>query len=347
MKALFINSSNKHCSIHESGKMIFDCLKLSKAYAFDYIEIDREQPFIPTGYDLYLFNYHEGTMSWLKFKFLKKVFGYVMTIVLEIAPDDPFPFNVKQGDFNVFCVIDPTIKSNNKDIFSFPRPLERTQSINRQENQIPIIGSFGFPSHGKGFDKVVEAVSKEFDTAIVRINMPKGDFMPPYEYNEMMNYWKNLCNQKAKNGIKVEITSDFMDKNELIKWCSENTLNCFLYDRNCPGLSATTDQALASGAPLALSSNPTFRHILEYLKPYPESSLKDSIEKSADIVKKIQNDWSQEAFAKRFDDMIEIIKPNIAKNKLKKSWSKQINLKKEIKKQRVISAIINFFKTKE
>ena len=36
---------------------------------------------------------------------------------------------------------------------------------------IPIIGSFGFATLGKGFELVVDAVNKEFDEAVVRISM--------------------------------------------------------------------------------------------------------------------------------------------------------------------------------
>lgn len=325
MKGLFLNSSKKQCSIHESGIMIFECLKKVKKCNFDYIEIDKDNCKIPTGYDLYFFNYHYGTMSWLDVKKLRKSFGYVMTVVMEVSPDDPFPF-VSRNDFNVFCVIDPTIKSNGKDIFSFPRPLEKFTPKPLEENSIPIIGSFGFPAPNKGFDKIVEAVNKEFDRAIVRINLPYGDFMP---FNEdRIKYWSEKCIIAAKEGVEVQITSVFMDKNELIEWCSENTINCFFYDRNAPGLCATTDQAISSGRPLSVVKNSTFRHILEYISPYPEWSLKQSIANTPEIIKKLQENWNQEVFTQKFDDMIRTIMPDLKENKLKDSRNKMYKLKK-------------------
>ena len=210
-------------------------------------------------------------------------------MVLEVAPNDPFVL-CPSNHFNAYCVLDPTLKSKNKKVYPFPRPLEQIDfELPTAVNEIPVIGTFGFATKGKGFQHVVDAVNKEFDRAIIKINIPYGDFVP--ESKSYAEFLGKICKEKAKPGIEVKVSHDFMDKNDLIKWCSLNTLNCFLYDRNMPGLSATTDQAIVSEKPLAISENETFRHILEYLQPYPVFSLKDSIAKSAGIVKQMKEDW--------------------------------------------------------
>jgi len=91
----------------------------------------------------------------------------------------------------------------------------------------------------------------------------------------------------------------------LINWCAQNTLNVFLYNRRIGnGLSATTDQAIASGRPLSVSTNPTFRHIHTYIKPYPYLSLKGSIETTAPLVRKIQEDWGPRNFVLQFEAVL-------------------------------------------
>ncbi len=303
LKGLFINNKKAQDSIHESGMMVFNCLKLSHKYLLDYLEIsEQENRTIPLGYQFYFFNYHPSTMAWLDTSRLKKLPGLVMTMILEVLPDDPFvmcPYN----HFHGYCVLDPTLKSNNKKVFSFPRPLEAFEPFEEYiEKDIPVIGSFGFATKGKGFQHVVEVVNKEFDAAIVKINIPFGDFVP--ESEGYANYLGDICRSKAKQGIEVIITHEYMTKNELIKWCGQNTLNCFLYDRNIPGLAATTDQAIVSGRPLSVSKNDTFRHIISYIQPYPYSSLKDSINKSIPFVKQMQQDWSPAKFALKFESML-------------------------------------------
>lgn len=326
LKGLFLNTPKAQCSIYESGKMVFSCLKGSKYCQFDYIEIDQKNRTIPLGYDLYFFNYHHLSMGWLDTERLKKDLGFVITMVLEVAPNDPFVLCPK-NDFDLYVVLDPTIGIVNDKVYAFPRPLEKVDfALPNSVNPIPIIGTFGFATAGKGFERVVDAVNKEFDRAIVRINIPHGDFLPNSK-SYALNL-SNLCKQKAKQGINVEVTHDYFDKKDLIKWCASNTLNCFLYDRNMPGLAATTDQAIVSGRPISVSNNDTFRHIRQYIKPYPEWSLKDSIEKSPAIIEQIKDDWSCNKFTDKFDIIISSLsfRRNVIQGK-----SSDIMLKKKSK----------------
>lgn len=242
-------------------------------------------------------------MGWLDTKSLKRALGFVGTIILEVAPGDPFVL-CPEKDFDFYCVLDPTLKSKKKNVYSFPRPLENIQfGLPEIPKDIPVIGTFGFATKGKGFQHVVEAVNKEFDNAVVKINIPYGDFVP--NSKEYADFLAKLCIQKAKKGIEVIVTNDFMDKEQLIKWCASNTLNCFLYDRNMPGLSATTDQAIVAERPLAVSDNDTFRHITSYIKPYPSWSLQDSITKSILLVKQMKEEWSAENFVKKYEILLQ------------------------------------------
>ena len=301
-RGLFINNKKAKDSIYESGHMVYECLKLSDKFVLDYCEVDVNDRTINIGYDFYFFNYHPVTMGWLQTAHLKKELGYVITMILEVAPGDAF-IMCPERHFNFYCALDPTITSAQKNLYAFPRPLEKINfELPIVKNEIPVIGSFGFATKGKGFHHVVEAVNKEFDKAIVKINIPYGDFVP--ESKEYAFYLGEICKQKAKPGIEVQVTHDFMSKEALIKWCVGNSLNCFLYDRDMPGLSATTDQAIVSEKPMAVSDNDTFRHITAYLTPYPKMSLKESMETSAPIIKKMEEDWLPEKFKNKFEEIL-------------------------------------------
>lgn len=301
---LFINNKKAKDSIYESGWMVYQCLVQSDQFILDYREVDVNDRQIETGYDFYFFNYHPVTMGWLQTNRLKKELGLVITMILEVAPDDPFVF-CPEKHFNFYCALDPTVRSKQNNLYPFPRPLEKVDfELPLVHNEVPVIGSFGFATRGKGFQHVVEAVNKEFEKAIVKINIPYGDFVPDSE--QYAFFLGQLCTRKAKPGIDVQVTHNFMSKDELIKWCNANTLNCFLYDRDMPGLSATTDQAIVTGKPLAVSDNDTFRHITAYLPPYPSFSLKDSIEKSVPMVKQMGYDWQPERFKEKFEQLLQV-----------------------------------------
>jgi hypothetical protein len=340
LHGIFINPAKANCSIYESGRMIYKSLLLSEKYTLDYLEIDENNRKIPGNYDFYAFNYHFVTMGWLDTRSVRRLPGLKLTFVLEILPNDPF-ICCSSEDFDSYCALDPTMKSSDKRVYAFSRPLEIPEKlVPYRESAIPVIGSFGFATSGKGFELVVDAVNKEFDEAIVRINIPHGTYTE--NDHNFANYLSNNCKTAAKEGVQVIVTHDYMTKEELIDWCGQNTMNCFLYNRNMPGLSATTDQAISSGRPLAISDNETFRHILQYIEPYPYRSLKETISLSQKEVLQIQKDWAPENFAKCFEQVLEDF--NLFENSRQSSDTSSIKLKcKWVYKLHLIT-IDNFIK---
>ncbi|MDE3032526.1 MAG: class I SAM-dependent methyltransferase, partial [Acidobacteriota bacterium] len=307
-KGLFINTRQAACSIHESGRMMYEALHRSDRYTLDYVEIDAGDDQISPAYDFYAFNYHHVGMAWFDLRQVDRLPGLKMTFVLEVAPGDPFALCPSQH-FDAFLPLDPTLRLPDRRVFPFPRPLDPPIALPPfREPTLPVIGSFGFATPGKGFELVVDAVNREFDRAVVRLNIPGGTFADrgtavlhrrPY-----VDVLEERCRKVAKPGVEVRISRDFLDKEGLIRWCAENTLNCFLYNRDQPGLSATTDQAITSGRPLAVSANPTFRHIHAYLEPYPRRSLRESLARSVPEVQAMQRDWAPEHFARRMEEVL-------------------------------------------
>jgi hypothetical protein len=303
IKGLFLNTAEAKCSIYESGKMSYDCLVLSDSYLLDYQEIDENNRKILGDYDFYIFNYHQLTMGWLDLNFIKKMSGFKAVIVLEVEINNPFclcPDNI----FDAYLVLDPTIQSIKKYVYAFPRPLENVQNTNihLKESLTPIIGSFGFYGNGKGFDNLINAVNKEFDEAIIRINTLNPDWGgDSKKFNEYIDY---LNNYPTKEKVRVVVTTHNFNKEELANWCAENTLNAFFYNRHGHGLSATTDQAIASGKPLSVSTGYTFRHIHQFIKPYPFVDLRESIKNGSAVIKKIQEEWSQKSFVEKFEKVL-------------------------------------------
>jgi FkbM family methyltransferase len=305
LRGLFLNTARARCSIHESGRMAYESLLHSDRYLLDYTEVDIDSRHVPRAYDFYVFNYHELTsMAWLDTRCVRELPGIKMTLVLEVAPNDPFA-HVSPDHFDAYLVLDPTVARVNSKVYPFPRPLEPSpvlEPIPRYAH--PVLGTFGLPTSGKGFDKIVAAANREFDRATIRMNIPVGDYVSEAEKCEVEATIKALP-ALAKPGIEVLITREFMNKAALIRWCSQNTLNVFLYDRSTVGLAATTDQAISSGRPLAVSANDTFRHIHSFLTPYPFRTLKQSIDCSKPEVATMQQAWSRAAFARTFEETLD------------------------------------------
>jgi hypothetical protein len=110
-----------------------------------------------------------------------------------------------------------------------------------------------------------------------------------------------------KPNISLTITQDNFTKEELLNFCAQNTINCFFYDREhlfTSGLAAVTDQAIASGRPLLITKDATFRHIHSYLDSYPTLSMKKCIETTTPIILKMKDDWSAARFLNKFENIL-------------------------------------------
>lgn len=315
---VYLNQPQAQCSIYESGMMVFRALENSDRYTLEYFALSPETAHAIPKADFYIMNYHHATMQWLDTASVRALPGKVLTVVLEMLPGNPFVY-VSPDHFDAYVVLDPTIAIEHPHVYAFPRPLEaQAASAPYTEKEIPWIGSFGFSTPGKGFELVVDAVNREFDRAKVRINIPPGTFADSHaallQRRNYAEYLTELCTRVAKPGIEVEVTQAFMSKQELIDWCAQNTLNCFLYCRNQPGLSATTDQCISAGRPLAVSANETFRHLHQYLLPYPERSLRDAIACSEPEVARMRAEWTPRGFANRFAEVLQrlgVIQPEV------------------------------------
>ncbi len=295
-RGIFLNCPKANCSIYESGVMFHRVLAQAEEYTLEYRTI-RTFEDIPGGYDFYVFNYHHVTLAGLDTSRVRELPGLKITFVLEMLPGDPF---VHCPDhFDAYCVPDPTMRHPDPRVHPFPRPLEEVEDLPPYVDPgFPVIGSFGFATAGKGFDTVVWAVNKEFDRALVRLNIPSATHGDPS--GESAREMARTCRALAKPGVEILVSHDYLPKEELVRWCASNTINLFFYDRRLPGLAATTDQAVASGRPLLVSPCDTFRHIHPYIRPYPGLSIEEAVRVTGKAVRKMRRDWSPSRFREAF-----------------------------------------------
>jgi len=308
IRGLFINPSKTNCSIYESGAMISRILTDSRAYDLDIINISREDILnenygIPNGYDFYLINWHSWALP-IKEDRIKKLVGKKLCIVLEVSAEEMFPKLYTQPTwFDACMVIDPT-KQREKNGYPFPRPILFVENLRPLlSDKIPVLGSFGLLTAGKRFEEIITNANK-MDNCIVRINVPPAFWAWDSPGCKRLVDFANGLRRLAKGTIDLRITDNYMTQEELIRWCSENTINIFPYYRKQPGLSAVTDQAISSGRGIAVTNCDTFRHIHKYISYYPKQSYLQLAESSLAGVKKMQEDWSTRNFLLAFENML-------------------------------------------
>jgi len=271
MNILFISNTSSRCGVNQYGKRLFEILSKMEDISFVYFEVNEYKDYLNViknnYYDAILYNYHNGPMRWLNKDNIQKK---TKNIGLQHdSPPDPYE-NVL---FDIVLRLDVTlIEDINK--YNITRPIYENvneliekcylsdnikEFIEYKEDNVPIFGSFGFAGYIKNYEKIVEIINQQYDRAIIKIIMPKLEAIS----DEVLTDINIGCNYKnVKPGIKLMITSEFIDNYALLKFLGSNTLNIFLYDKvPYAGLSSVIDYALSVNRPIAVSDSNMYRHI--------------------------------------------------------------------------------------
>lgn len=258
---LFVNHLQHNCGVFQFFKrMTAPVVQSSDTYW--YIETNQEWEHdhwvntINPDIIVYNFYYSGATMPWLTNAKIASQNGKYKQICLfhEGTIDDKgFDLILHQNPFN------EDIKYHN-----LPRPIPEYHPYTSTNNDIPVIGTFGFGLGGKGFGTLVNQVTQEFDEAHIRMNIPFAHFGDSNGNGARgwADHCRTLLAAHNKPKIQLTITHDMLPEQALLDFLSGNDLNAFLYDDNIGrGISGTLDYALAIYKPIAITRSDQFKHM--------------------------------------------------------------------------------------
>jgi hypothetical protein len=259
-KILFVSHTKKQCGVHEFGLSIAESIKKSTEYQLVYVECSNPEELVATvervSPSAIIYNYYPSTMSWLEKSLTARFPIPQLGIMHECTQAAADAADTSLFDYHI--APDPTLAPVNPIVFRTGRV------IPSYENRWPApavttVGSMGFATHNKGFERLIIAVQEEFDEAIIRLHIPAGDFTDT-SVADLVTRCRELI---RKDGIKLVTSHEFLDKTELLDFLAQNTLNCFFYDK-CEdrGISSAIENALAVRRPLAITRSNMFRHVL-------------------------------------------------------------------------------------
>jgi len=328
---LFVSHTPKQCGVYEFGKNLFEAIQKSEKYNFVKIEGESKKEldkaiskFNPSAI---FYNYHPAVMPWVCTKQTKGLYkNNVSEIeVMQIAMIHEITQKVAdnasnrrdkylQGDpsfqwnslFDFYVAADPTLLLKNDIVFKTGRLIP--SYINKfEEPVIPTFGSFGFGTLNKGFEKIIDKVQDEFDEAVIKINIPFAEFGDT-DGNNAKKIAENCRAKINKQGIKLEISHEFLDDAKLLDFLAQNSMNVFLYeDKQDRGISSTLDFALAVNRPIAVSDSIMFRHV-QSANPsicVEDSSLKTILKNGVGPLRKFKEEWDQKNMTWEVDRIID------------------------------------------
>lgn len=263
LAGLIVSHKGEHCGVYQYGRNLYDVLTKDQTINWSYVECAGFEELKTAVHDakpdVILFNHHPSTMNWLTTaptaELGATLFGLLHQVTQEIAD------RASVAPFDFLICLDPTLVPRNPAILRAPRFLPASPAKSPQPPEVFTIGSFGFATPGKGFDRLCELVNDQFDRAVIRINLPPHDdpsIVPESRFAETV---EKCTKAITKPGIELQATSHFFDNAQIVEFLASNTMNAFVYDDMSSGISSCVDFALASGRPFALTRSAMFRHM--------------------------------------------------------------------------------------
>lgn len=291
---LFVSNEPSQCGVYQFGLHVAAALRTSQRYKFVYVECGNAAAYAAALNQhtpaVAIVNYHPTTMPWLNWRVAGRWHGPTVGMVHEVtqeladaATDDLFPFHV---------AADPTLMLRNPIVFKTGRVIPNYRNEHSMP-AIPTIGSFGFGTTGKGFERLITEVQSSFDRAVIRLSIPASSF---YDANGSRGraIAERCRDLVVKPGIQLEVSHDFLEDQQLLDFLAQNSLNAFLYDyQNGRGLSSAVDYALAVERPIAVTRSSMFRHILGTASPITieDSPLSDILARGFSPLRRYYDEW--------------------------------------------------------
>lgn len=312
-KILFVSHKKTQCGVYEFGKNITDALQHSKRYRFIRVEcsslIELQAAIAEIAPAGIVYNYSSLVFPWMDSELYRDNIASIRIPQIGIIHDmtqnvadtatayrkgfSPGISSAMNSLFDFYIAPDPTILLLNPLVYKIGRLIPPYQNDFPTPSE-SVIGSFGFGTPNKRFEKTIQLVQQEFEEAVIRINIPAADFCDNGGVNARAIAGRCRA-QLIKPGIRLIITHDYLESKDLLDFLAQNTINVFLYEEaGDRGLCSVVDIAMAVQRPIAVSDSAAFRHVLD-AEPsvcVAKNSLKSIIQNGFAPLQKHYDEWS-------------------------------------------------------
>ena len=335
-RILFVSHKKAQCGVYEFGKNITDVLQHSRRYQFIRVEcsslIELQTAITENAPAGIIYNYMPSVLPWVATRIGPKLYksniasipipqiGIIHEITQRVA-DTATNYkkrllfggtsHLSNSLFDFYIAPDPTLLLRNPLVYKTGRLIPLYQN-NFPLPSKPVIGSFGFGTPKKGFEKIVQLVQQEFDEAVIRFNIPAADFGDDKDGVKARSIAEKCKSLITKPGVQLIVTHDYMDNKAMLDFLAKNTVNMFLYEHDTTsgkGLSSAVDNAIAVQRPIAISDSVTFRHVFD-VDPsicVIKNNLKTIIQNGFAPLEKHYNEWNAENLLWEYERILDSI----------------------------------------
>lgn len=298
-KIAFVMNSSTKCGVYEYGKLTLQNLQKSNKYKYVLLEASSKEEFLSKqdgSYSAIIWNC--GPFDWM-IQTISEMSGEGIPNFVITGHGDYYRFaNVKQH-----FVCNPLF--NQEGFIALERPLIKFENLNDDlPGNIIKIGSFGFGGWNKNFTGIVEAVNDQFsEPVIINFNISYADYFEYHIDRGMSHIIAEKCREIANPNVIVNISHEYMNIENTVRFLNGNDINIFLYHNNAgSGISSCVDFALMAEKPIMVNKSNSFNNVnwkKELL--YEHNTIKQIIERGLGPTNEFRLKWSNSNIINTFE----------------------------------------------
>lgn len=284
----FINPNRKKCGVYSLGLSAYEAIRpLGFVYTEDIYSLPKDS--------LYIFNWHPGTgLGALNKEWLNNLGGKTIGFLHD-------PYN-NPDFFDIKARLDPDFVDSHP-FYSLPRII-KDYKFPEVDRTIIKVGTWGYGLGHKNYESIINKVEQELAEAIIRLHIPFSDWCDS-DGNQARGIADRCKNLVKRN--KIEITHDYLETYDFLKWANENTINIFSCSEGIvAGVSSCIDTALMAKRPIGVNKCMMYKCVYSAQTAIENNSILDIINSGENHLNKYRNKWTEIAFREKIECLIKI-----------------------------------------
>jgi len=277
-KVILVTGPTKECGIFQYADSVFEILKTSKRYDFEFFATGSSEHFTnyveETSPYAVIYNHHPWTLEWLNSGItrpLKNLKGLKQIVITGHEH-----FNQFTG-VDDYIFTDPRVTSEDNKHSGIP-PITYYDDIQYSPPKGPLkIGTSGFGSRTKSIPKIIGMINEQFtEDVILNLHISDGMYVDPT--GGVSNRLVEECRKLIKSNVQMNVVRELLPKKDLITWLNSNDVNLYYYmTPDVLGVSGSVDRALAAKKPFGVNNNTLLSHTQRSFNDIDKVSIKDIV----------------------------------------------------------------------
>ena len=305
-KVILVTGATKECGIYQYADSVYEILKTSKNYEFEFLATDSYQKFNArvSEVDPYaiIYNHHPYTLQWLNNGITRPIANSTKTKQLAIVGHE---HNNKFTGINSYIFTDPRKETSGDEYAGVP-PITYYDDIQYSKpNEVLKIGTSGISNVTKNLEQLIGLINEQFnEDVILNLHLANGAYVDPS--GGLSNSLEQACRKLAKSNIKINVTQEFFNKKDLIAWLNQNDINLYWYRTpNVPGVSGSVDRALSSKKPFGVNDSTFLSHTRRDFNDLTKTSIKDIVAGGIQPFQEFYDKWNAETVLSFYERIVD------------------------------------------